>query len=326
MSGNGIRCFAQALARRRGDHLPQRILTDAGERLVTLYRHRGSRCDRRHRRHGARRCRSTSPRDWHRIGTDPLRPVSHLSVGNPHAVVGVDDVTVVDLLTLGAMVPDINLEIVEPGPEPHAITMRVHERGAGITEACGTGACASAWAAQCVGSRPRRTRRNHRAHGWRRCKGTSAPSRRRACHPGRSSSLHRFDHGSSLKAGAARRAMSTPYNEALGATLIERTKREQIVLVGVTLPGQHRRRHRGQPRRAGAADRHRRRRRGRPAGAAPRPPRPHVVHRQGQGRRAEGHVPGGRRRHGRVRQRAQPRRSSTTSRRCSVARRSTAPP
>src|SRR4051812_7781060 len=31
--------------------------------------------------------------------------------------------------------------------------------------------------------------------------------------------------------------MSTPYNEALGQTLIERTKREQIVLVGVTLPG-----------------------------------------------------------------------------------------
>jgi GTPase len=30
--------------------------------------------------------------------------------------------------------------------------------------------------------------------------------------------------------------MSNPYNEALGATLIERTKRERIVLVGVTLP------------------------------------------------------------------------------------------
>ena len=49
--------------------------------------------------------------------------------------------------TEGATVPDINLELVELGPEPHAITMRVHERGAGITEACGTGACASAWAA-----------------------------------------------------------------------------------------------------------------------------------------------------------------------------------
>ena len=31
--------------------------------------------------------------------------------------------------------------------------------------------------------------------------------------------------------------MNTPYNEALGSTLIERTKREQIVVVGVTLPG-----------------------------------------------------------------------------------------
>ncbi|MCU1396467.1 MAG: GTP-binding protein [Ilumatobacteraceae bacterium] len=32
--------------------------------------------------------------------------------------------------------------------------------------------------------------------------------------------------------------MSTPYQEALGATLIERTKRERIVLVSVALPGQ----------------------------------------------------------------------------------------
>ncbi|MDP2292133.1 MAG: GTPase HflX, partial [Actinomycetota bacterium] len=31
--------------------------------------------------------------------------------------------------------------------------------------------------------------------------------------------------------------MNSPYNEALGATLIERTKRERIVIVGVTLPG-----------------------------------------------------------------------------------------
>jgi diaminopimelate epimerase len=36
MSGNGIRCFAQALATRRGDYKPQLILTDSGERLVTL--------------------------------------------------------------------------------------------------------------------------------------------------------------------------------------------------------------------------------------------------------------------------------------------------
>ena len=45
----------------------------------------------------------------------------------------------------------MNLEIVEPGPEATAITMRVHERGAGITEACGTGACAAAFAARAWG-------------------------------------------------------------------------------------------------------------------------------------------------------------------------------
>jgi diaminopimelate epimerase len=69
-------------------------------------------------------------------------------------VVAVDDVHAVDLARLGALVPHVNLEIVEPGPEPHGITMRVHERGAGITEACGTGACASAWASRLWGLVP----------------------------------------------------------------------------------------------------------------------------------------------------------------------------
>ncbi|MGZ6950112.1 MAG: diaminopimelate epimerase [Ilumatobacteraceae bacterium] len=146
MSGNGIRCFAQALARRRGDLTPQRILTDAGERIVTLYATDDPDVIEAAVDMGAVTA-IDEPDDWHRIGTDPLRPVSHLSVGNPHAVVAVDDVAIVDLLSLGEKVPNINLELVEAGPEHHAITMRVHERGAGITRACGTGACASAWAA-----------------------------------------------------------------------------------------------------------------------------------------------------------------------------------
>jgi diaminopimelate epimerase len=146
MSGNGIRCFAQALAARRGNLRPQRILTDAGDRLVTIYPTADpdvidAAVDM------GEVSTLTEPADWQRLGVDPLRPVSHLSLGNPHAVVGVDDVTDVDLVGLGQVVPYVNLEIVEAGPEPGAITMRVHERGAGITEACGTGACASAWAA-----------------------------------------------------------------------------------------------------------------------------------------------------------------------------------
>jgi diaminopimelate epimerase len=150
MSGNGIRCFAQALALRRGDLTDQLILTDAGERLVTL---------------AATDDPSTvqvrvdmgevgplpEPHGWAELGCHPDRPVAHLSLGNPHSVVGVDDVAVVDLALLGGQVPHVNLEIVEPGPEPDAVTMRVHERGAGITEACGTGACAVAYAARSWG-------------------------------------------------------------------------------------------------------------------------------------------------------------------------------
>jgi diaminopimelate epimerase len=94
------------------------------------------------------------PEGWAELGTHPDRPVSHLGLGNPHSVVGVDDITAVDLAVLGSKVPHVNLEIVEPGPETHAVTMRVHERGAGITEACGTGACAVAWAAVAWGLVP----------------------------------------------------------------------------------------------------------------------------------------------------------------------------
>lgn len=146
MSGNGIRCFAQALAARRGDLLTQRILTDAGDRTVVLAStddedtitarvEMGDVSD------------IDEPSGWSALGCNPDRPVAHLSMGNPHSVVGVDDVGLVDLVDLGGKVPHVNLEIIEPGPEINAITLRVHERGAGITQACGTGACASAYAA-----------------------------------------------------------------------------------------------------------------------------------------------------------------------------------
>jgi diaminopimelate epimerase len=150
MSGNGIRCFAQALAARRGDMADQLILTDAGARLVVL-----SSTDDPATIEARVEMGDVSPLDapqnWAVLGCNPDRPVAHLSLGNPHSVVGVDEVAAVDLAHLGSQVPQVNLEIIEPGPEPNAITMRVHERGAGITEACGTGACAAAYAARSWG-------------------------------------------------------------------------------------------------------------------------------------------------------------------------------
>jgi diaminopimelate epimerase len=150
MSGNGIRCFAQALAARRGNTDDQLILTDAGERLVALSATDDPSTISARVDMGAVAALD-APDGWALLGCHPDRPVLHVSLGNPHSVVGVDDVVEVDLVDLGQKVPQINLEIIEPGPEPTAITMRVHERGAGITEACGTGACAAAYAARSWG-------------------------------------------------------------------------------------------------------------------------------------------------------------------------------
>lgn len=150
MSGNGIRCLVHAvhrsLAARGTDRRAYRVVTDAGVRTVTVQSGLG-----------AELVTSVAmgtvteidpPRGWDSLGCHPDRPVAHLSLGNPHSVVGVDDVEDVDLVDLGAKVPQVNLEIVAPGSGPGVIRMRVHERGVGVTAACGTGACAAAVAAR----------------------------------------------------------------------------------------------------------------------------------------------------------------------------------
>jgi diaminopimelate epimerase len=147
MSGNGVRCLVQAWARRTGrTEGTVKVVTEAGLRAVEF----GPGDDDHTIVASVAMGRAepiAAPSGWEALGVDPGRPVAHLSVGNPHAVVAVDDIDAVDLAALGAKIPDVNLEVVEAGPERHAITMRVHERGAGITEACGTGAVAAAVAA-----------------------------------------------------------------------------------------------------------------------------------------------------------------------------------
>jgi diaminopimelate epimerase len=149
MSGNGIRCLAQAayMADDLKTEMVYAVATDAGERsvVVTPRAHDSLTVDASVDMGAIGRL--DEPTGWATLECDPMRPVMHISVGNPHSVVGVEDVSIVPLKELGEKVPQINLEIIEPGPEVNAITMRVHERGAGITQACGTGACASAWAA-----------------------------------------------------------------------------------------------------------------------------------------------------------------------------------
>lgn len=73
-----------------------------------------------------------------------------VSMGNPHAVVFVDDPAVMDLPAIGPkfekhpVFPEqVNTEFVHV-VDRHTVNMRVWERGSGETLACGTGACATA--------------------------------------------------------------------------------------------------------------------------------------------------------------------------------------
>jgi diaminopimelate epimerase len=149
MSGNGIRCLAQAalMADELTTEVVYTVATDAGERRVVVTPQADDPLTVNASVDMGLIGTLQEPTGWASLECDPMRPVMHISVGNPHSVVGVEDVAIVPLKELGEKVPQINLEIIEPGPEVNAITMRVHERGAGITQACGTGACASAWAA-----------------------------------------------------------------------------------------------------------------------------------------------------------------------------------
>jgi diaminopimelate epimerase len=78
-----------------------------------------------------------------------MRTISAVSMGNPHAVQVVDDVDTAPVATEGPLIehhprfPErVNAGFMQV-LEPHAIRLRVFERGAGETLACGTGACAA---------------------------------------------------------------------------------------------------------------------------------------------------------------------------------------
>ena len=78
---------------------------------------------------------------------------TRVSMGNPHLVTFVEDITQINLPEIGPQLenyqlfPDrTNVEFAQIVSK-NTIRMRVWERGSGITQACGTGACATAVAA-----------------------------------------------------------------------------------------------------------------------------------------------------------------------------------
>jgi diaminopimelate epimerase len=83
------------------------------------------------------------------IGAGPLHDPVAVSMGNPHAVFFVADAASIDVAGVGPtlehhpLFPErTNVEVVQILARDH-LRMRVWERGVGITQACGTGACAA---------------------------------------------------------------------------------------------------------------------------------------------------------------------------------------
>jgi diaminopimelate epimerase len=122
------------------------------------------------------------------IGPDMTLTASAVSMGNPHLVLFVEeDPDDVDVPRIGPLVehderfPErTNVEFV--AVQGDGVKVRVWERGAGETLACGTGACAAVVAANEAG--PRVTS-GSRGSGVDRETGTSRPVRPRGCSAGR---------------------------------------------------------------------------------------------------------------------------------------------
>ena len=148
MSGNGIRCLGQALARARDDHeATYLVATDGGLRELVVHDDADHRLAQVHVTMGP-------------VGEGPEVPVAvserladarHATadMGNPHLVVLVPDLHGVDLVGTGSWIEQqfpagVNVEFIAPASDPDTLDLLVWERGAGVTEACGTGATAAA--------------------------------------------------------------------------------------------------------------------------------------------------------------------------------------
>lgn len=156
ISGNGVRCAGQALVRRHGLTGAQviDIATDAGQRRLEVdasdHRQIAVRVDM-----GAAKPGPPDFDRWSDLGV-VLRRQLGIDMGNPHLVGLVDDPDAHDIATVGSAVEadypnGLNVHLIAVADavagEMASIELRVWERGAGVTEACGSGACAAGYAA-----------------------------------------------------------------------------------------------------------------------------------------------------------------------------------
>ena len=152
--GNATRCIARLLAEETGDNRT-RIETIAGLLEAEVLPNQNVAVDMGPARTGWRDIPLAREMDTDRVdlALGPLREPVCTNIGNPHATFFVADAAAIDLAELGPrlehdkLFPErANIGVAAVQGRGH-IRLRVWERGAGITRACGTGACAALVAA-----------------------------------------------------------------------------------------------------------------------------------------------------------------------------------
>ena len=167
MCGNGIRCLARFLAELEGQEIigkTYQIQTLAGIITPQIEANGQVKVDMGQPLLAAESIPTTLGHPEQPVIDETLvvagQPwtVTCVSMGNPHCITFVQDTSAIPLETLGpqfehhpAFPQRTNTEFIEV-VAPDYLKMRVWERGAGITLACGTGACASVVAGVLTGN------------------------------------------------------------------------------------------------------------------------------------------------------------------------------
>jgi diaminopimelate epimerase len=157
MCGNGIRCLARFIAELEGKEeigKSYRIYTGAGIITPQLQENAQVKVDMGMPQLSAAQIPTTLTNPSEKVINQSLEvggkswSLTCVSMGNPHCIIFVDDVEAIPLEAIGPQFENhpvfpqrTNTEFVQV-VKPDYLKMRVWERGAGITLACGTGACA----------------------------------------------------------------------------------------------------------------------------------------------------------------------------------------
>ncbi len=150
LSGNGLRCLGQAIAMANCANEPFAVTvhTDAGPRCLDV---EPGTPDATVAVDMGRPGSGPSPSlRWTQVGLEPLRQLG-VDMGNPHLVALVDDLDGIDIAEVGPVIEadyasgcNVHVAAVTGGDE---VSVLHWERGVGVTEACGSGASATAVAA-----------------------------------------------------------------------------------------------------------------------------------------------------------------------------------